>query len=114
MSNQDDLKLLYKRISVLEMIEKFKAGGLVWNQLGPAQFRTTVEQDAVWDITMTKNFLTGVVTVDFAKNATFFYSMTSEDDSGISTFFEEVVGDEDFQKDQDLWNDVSGFEGCNG
>jgi len=110
-TNEDDLKFVYKKLAVLEMVEKLSSYMVNWTQLSTIQFECTIEQDNdVWDVVLTQN--TNAVALDFSLNGRYFYTLNSNDDPTIITFFEELVGDEEYRKDKDLLKDVIDFEGC--
>lgn len=112
MTNQDDLKFLYRKISVLEMTEKLKSCGVLWNQVGPVTYRAEISQDDhVWEMNLTRD-TNGRVVMDFRRDAVYFYSISSDDDSYLVELFNAIEGDEAFEKDQELLRDISDMEGC--
>lgn len=112
MTNLDDLNYLYQRISILEITEKLKGCGVTWTQVRPAQYRATVSQGGkIWDLSLSKN-VNGKIILDFRRDGSYFFSVTSDDNDYMPTLYEEVEGDENFQKDQELLKDISGLSGC--
>ncbi len=110
-TNEDNLKFVYQKLSVLEMVGKLSVSTVDWLQLSTAQFKCTIEQNNdVWDIILTQK--PDLVSIDFSKNGRFFHTLTSNDEPLIVSFFEELVGDEDYRRDKDLLKDVIAFEGC--
>lgn len=107
-SNISELTYLYKKISVVEMVEKLKNGGIVWNQVSLYQYRATYFQGTdCWDMFLTKMPNQSTVTLDFKKNLKFFYSINSDSDPNVATLYNEVIGDEDFEKDKSLMDDIT-------
>jgi hypothetical protein len=110
-SETEALKGLYKKIAVLEMVEKLKNCGLVWNSINPYQYHTVVIQDEdVWDLYLTK--MQEKVILDLRKNTLFFYSMNSEEESDLINMFDEITGDEAYQKDKTFLSDIQQAESC--
>jgi hypothetical protein len=112
-TNNENLDLIYRRVSILEMIEKIKSCGMLWHKVAPNTYQSTyIVADDVWDLNISKNYHNGVITIDFRKNTSYFYTIDSDVDSGIKQLFEDIEGDEDFQKDRQLLRDVSGIPTC--
>lgn len=112
-SDNEVLASLYKQIAVLEMIEKLKGCGLIWNQISNYQFQAIVEQSAdVWEIYLTKISAGSSVIMDFSKNGSFFYSLNSDDEPNIVNMFDEISTDEDYEKDKEIMRDIQQTEVC--
>ena len=112
-TNNENLDVVYRRVSILEMVEKIKSCGMVWNRISPNTYQSTyIIGEDVWDLNISKNYRSGVITIDFRKNASYFYTIDSDVDSGILEIFEEIEGDEDFHRDRQLLMDVSAISTC--
>jgi hypothetical protein len=113
MTNTEDLSFLYRKISVLEMFEKLKSCSGDWVQISPTQFKVSVNQNnEVWDIVLSRNPLAEKIVMDFSKNSSYFYSISSDDEANLVAFYQEIEGDDGFEKDKEILRDVSAFEGC--
>lgn len=113
MTNTENLSLLYRKISVLEMFEKLKACSGDWVQFSPTQFKVSINQNnETWDIFLSRNPLAEKIVMDFSKNASYFYSISSDDEPSLVAFYQEVEGDDGFERDKEILRDVSAFEGC--
>lgn len=113
MTNEQQLNEVYKRITALEMVEKLKSCGIVWNQVNSTQFSATFEQgSSVWDIFITNNISDGRIVIDFRKDMRFFYSMDSSQEPDLSEMFEEI-NEDDYRKDRALLYDITQMrDGC--
>lgn len=106
-SNLASLDGLYLKISVLEAVEKAKSAGLVWTQVNPVQFRSTLQQgDHIWDLYLTRNAGNGKITLDLRRSGRFFTSISSDDDAGIRQLYEQAEGTPEFNLDQLLLKDL--------
>jgi hypothetical protein len=95
------------------MVEKLKNGGVVWNQVSPYQYRATYFQGVdCWDMFLTKMPNRATVTLDFKKNMKFFYSINSDSDPNVAALFNEVIGDDNFDKDRALMRDITQRRTC--
>jgi hypothetical protein len=112
-NNLTELAEIYKQISVLEMVEKLKNGGLVWNKVSPYQYATTVVQGSdYWDMYITRLPNGEAVVLDFRKNANYFYSINSTFETYLTVLFNELEGDEDLTRDRDILAAVQQYDVC--
>lgn len=112
-SSQEILSDLYNKITVLEMVEKLKACGLIWSKVSSIQFRTTIQKNNdVWDVHLTKVPGTSSVVMDLRKNMVYYRSINSEDDPNLLVMYQEVEGDDSYDKDKALMRDVQQIENC--
>lgn len=112
-TNNEELDKIYRRSTILEMVEKIKSCGMVWNKVSPNTYQSTyVVGEDVWDLNISKNYHNSVVTIDFRKNTSYFYMIDSDVDPEILVMFEDIEGDEDFQKDRKLLSDLSKMPDC--
>jgi hypothetical protein len=112
-SNNEELSVLYRQISIMEMIERVKSGGIIWSQITPYQYKSEFAMGSdYWDIYITKMPSSSIVTVDFVKNLRPLYSINSIAEPSIIDLYNDVVGDEDFCKDKALLRDIQTAEGC--
>ena len=78
-----ELQDLYHEALVREIIEKTKAGGLVWNHLGSTQFQATEsatvdDEEITWDFFITKTQIGNVTykyTLDIKKDSVSYISI---------------------------------------
>lgn len=112
-TNQETLTELYKSIAVMEMMEKMKACGVVWNKIAPHQFRTEWQQGSdYWDIFLTKMPNGSTITMDFVKNLQHYYSVVSDKVGNLHAMYEELIDNDEYEKDKELMRAVQQIEGC--
>jgi hypothetical protein len=73
---------------------------------------TYIVGEDVWDLNISKNYHNGVITIDFRKNTSYFYSIDSDVDADIIQLFKDIEGDEEFQKDRQLLRDITSIPTC--
>jgi hypothetical protein len=111
-SNHENLEYLYRRIAVLEMVEKLKNCALTWNQIAINQYHINMEQNGhIWDMYLTKQ-LTSEIVLDFSRDGKYFYSLNSETENGIVELYEEIEGDEYFNRDKKIMRHVQTLDDC--
>jgi DNA-binding beta-propeller fold protein YncE len=113
--NLDILNLLYRKVSVMEMIEKFKSCGLVWSKIAPSTYKTTHRQNGVfWELLLTKTQIQGsLVSLDFRKDGSYFFTIKSDQESYLVIFFDELEGDESYTRDKEILDTLSVLRRCN-
>lgn len=112
-TNIAELGSVYKRIFVLDMIEKMKDCAVVWNQISPYQFSTAVLKDnIIWNVYLTKMPNGSTVTIDFTKAGRFYYSVNSDDDANVEELFNNIAEEDIADKDDALLRDIQQFQGC--
>jgi hypothetical protein len=104
-SNTQELTSLYQQISLGEMISKLEAGGIVWEQTGPASFRAAVTQGGVSWVMYLTQFRAKVV-LDFKRNGAFYYSVSSDDEASVYDLYISAMGDPAYEKDKILLADI--------
>lgn len=115
--NLYQIDYIQKKISILEMIEKLKNCGIVWNQQSFNTWKTYHNDGGdIWELTLTKvtdsesngeeQIKFDVVLLDFKKNNSHFYSVSSSDESYLYEMWEEVSGDIEFDKEELLLQDL--------
>lgn len=122
-NNLNSLKDINSRISILEMIEKIKNGGIVWQRTGNFSWKTIQKQDGdIWEMVISrqqdnyagtpefsesKNLTSERVVLDFKKNNNHYFSIDSYFDSNIFELYNELAGDDDYLKDKLLLLDLN-------
>lgn len=115
--NLYQINSIQKKISILEMIEKLKSCGLVWQQQDTRSWKTIHNDgEAVWELTLTKvtdsesngdeNIKFDVILLDFKKNDSYFYTIRSDQDLNLLEMWDEIVGDAEFEKEESLLRDL--------
>lgn len=112
-TNNENLNLLYKSISVIEIVEKIRSCGVVWQQISPNSYQSSIVQgEDLWDISLVKNFQTEVVTLDFRKNNGYVFSIDSNSDANLTSMYSDMEGEEELKKDQQLLRDITSIPSC--
>lgn len=107
-TNNENLDFLTRKIFILEIVEKIKNCGMMWNHVSSNSYQISYQtNNELWHITISKNYSSGIVTLDFSKNNTFFLSINSEIDENVIQIFNEIDVDEDYNKDKEILKEIS-------
>lgn len=114
-TNLDILNLLYRKVSVMEMVEKFKSCGLVWSKISPTTYKATNRQASVfWELLLTrKQGQEVLVSLDFKKDGFYFFTINSFQEPNLITFFNELEGNDDYLKDKEIIETLISLRRCN-
>lgn len=110
MANHTDLTDIYRRASVMEIVQRIGNCDLGWTQIDPTNYRSTIsESGSGWDLYLSWNPKNDIVTLDFRKDGNFFYSINSEADSTIKEIYSLIIGDVNAERDQEIFDELTGI-----
>lgn len=108
-----DLNNLNKQIVANELLLKFSACGLTWDELQPMQFRAyLVDNLDEWTLYLCRDAQNNRIMLDFSKNGTYFYTLNSNDVEEIADLFYNVEQDMASVKDLELYKHLMDQTDC--
>jgi hypothetical protein len=112
--NLNELDILYRRITALELIERFKNCGLIWQQVSPWAYTLTYKYEGdIWDITFTRDVTHNVSHfMEFNRNGFYYITLSSIEDVDLVSFWNEMEDYNNFEKDKLLLRDLTKMKDC--
>ena len=108
--NLNELDTLYRRITALELIERFKKCGIVWGIISPGVYAITYKYKGdIWDI---KFFIQKTYLMEFSINGFYYITLDSAEETDLISFWNEMVNYDNFEKEKLLLRDLTQIRDC--
>jgi len=108
--NLNELDTLYRRITALELIERFKKCGIVWGMISPGVYAITYKYKGdIWDI---KFFIQKTYLMEFSINGFYYITLDSAEETDLISFWNEMVNYDNFEKEKLLLRDLTQIRDC--
>ena len=108
--NLNELDTLYRRITALELIERFKKCGIVWGIISPGVYAITYKYKGdIWDI---KFFIQKTYLMEFSINGFYYITLDSAEETDLISFWNEMVNYDNFEKEKLLLMDLTQIRDC--
>lgn len=107
--NNDELEYLYQKISAVQLLKTAENAGLIWMQRDSVSYTCSFQTTLSDRWTLVLSYFLGKIVLDVKKNSNFYLSINSETCPEIIDVWNEILGTEDLDKDQNLTNVINGY-----